>query len=104
MADNADDWANLEILTPGQVIGPLVVERIDDYVNNVRKGIMRDFRVAAGDRDNTTVTSDLRKFFSNLANPNEDAKGYFAKLLKKSGSESTMTPISHLLSTGNLMR
>jgi len=104
MADNPDDWANLEILTPGQVLAPLIVERVDDYVNNVRKAIMRDFRVAAGpDRTSSEVTADLRKFFHNVMNPTDEQKGYFAKMLKKSGSESVMSPIGNLLSTGNLM-
>ncbi len=88
-ADNADSMQNLEVLLPGHLICAFVKEKVEETLQGIRIGIMKDIR------------TDINKVLADHASPK-----FWARAVDRYGggaAGSIGKKVSHFLSTGNII-
>ena len=87
--DNADSLQNQEILLPGHLLSTFVKEKFDEFLQNLRLGMM----------------TELRKDFSKVARKMFDSNFWTKQVDRYSGKSNggIGKKVSHFLSTGNIV-
>jgi DNA-directed RNA polymerase I subunit RPA2 len=87
--DNADSLQNQEILLPGHLMSSFVKEKFEEFMQNLRLGIL----------------TDMRKNFASTSAKLDDSR-YWGKLVDRysnKGSGGIGKKVEHFLSTGNIV-